>query len=51
MKRKRTTGYKALYEKFKQRCLKSNYKIEEILGSKEIDEMLLISLIKPKLLN
>ena len=43
-------GLKNLFEKVKANCLSHNYKIEEVLNSKAIDEMLLISQLKPKLL-
>jgi len=43
-------GQKNLFEKLKERCFKHNYKVADVLNNKAIDEMLLISQIKPKLL-
>lgn len=42
-------GINKLYEKFKARCQKANYNINEVLSSNEIDKMLLISLVKPRM--
>jgi hypothetical protein len=43
-------GIKNLFEKLKANCLSHNYKVEDVLNSEAINEMLLISQLKPKLL-